>query len=500
MDFYKIIMQRKTAFLKYLLVCLFFVLPIVIANVYYIDDLGRATFGYTGWGRDGRPMADVIMITLNLGRKLTDLAPLPLLLAAAILAWCFYRFKRLYFGHDDIWSFLVPIAFICNPYFVEVLSYRFDSLTIVGGIAFCFMVLVTRHFKRIKRNVLACLAMLAAISSYQILLNVLAALLLIEFICMVAWSRPAQVILTLTGERLVQLAAALALYFGAVLPIALHKQQVENHPGLASGNMADVFLFNAQSYTGFIRASLFGEATWFIIAALTVIMLLAVTVLAVAYIKTNGTGRKECFIAASCAISPFLALFLVLGALLFLKNPIAAFSRVYLGFSGYLLFFSTSVYLAAEKIRCRRLNFILWLPILYAVPFIYAYGNALRQQDVLDHDLVQSLKRNTSEFKEGEYYLVFNGERRLSPVVRNAAEKYPLINTLVINYFSNWYYPFRYMQVNGLTQLYPEPAMGITDNPRQRICQSELVKKEGDYNLYRKGNILTVDFSKYVCP
>ncbi|WP_413736380.1 glucosyltransferase domain-containing protein [Sodalis sp. RH21] len=492
-------MIKNNSFQQYFFACLFFVLPIVIANAYYIDDLGRATSGYTGWGHDGRPMADVIMIALNLGKRLTDLAPLPLLISAALLAWCFDRFQRTFIRGRGLMAFLAPLAFLCNPFLVEVVSYRFDSLTIIAGVAFCFLSLMTGGYGRLKRNLLAVLAMLAAIASYQILLNVLIALFLIEFICQVAWSRLASGILKSAGERLCQLAATLGMYFFIVLPLSLHKQEVENHPGVATGNLLDTLINNAHAYGGFMRAALFGDATPIIFAAFTAIMLLGSVYLALCYLREHGRGFAQWFIALLCAISPLAAVLVILGALLFLNNAIATFSRVYIGLSGYLLYFSTLVYLVAKKTGLRHLNIVSLIPLLYAFPFIYSYGNALRQQNILDHDLVLSIKQNTVEYNENEFYIVFNGDRRVSAVMQNSAKKYPLINTLVVNYFANWYFPFRYMQINGLEQRYPLPGLGITANPGETLCASRLLTKTTDYNLYLKGDILTVDFARHEC-
>lgn len=493
-------MLNKIAYRHHLFACALFILPIAIANAYYIDDLGRAVAGYTGWGRDGRPMADVIMIVLNLGKRLTDLAPLPLLIAAALLAWCFYRFQQKFLGDGGVMAMVVSLSFLGNPFFVEVLSYRFDSLTIVGGIAFAFLSVTLGQYGRIRRNALAMLAMVAAIASYQILLNILVILVLIAFICQVARPDSPRAILLAAAERLCQLLVALGGYFWILLPLSLRQQEVANHPGVASANLLATLSDNAHDYSEFIRANLFGDATLPLFTVLTGIMLLGTGYLSYAYLRARGRGLAQWLIVAGCMLSPLIAAFFILGALLFLSNSIAGFSRVYLGLSGYLLYGSTLIYLVAKRLDIHWLNIISVVPLLYIFPFIYAYGNALRQQNILDHDLVLSIKHHTAEYNENEYYVVFNGNRRESAVLRNAAKKYPLISSLVVNYFSNWYFPFRYMQINGLEQRYPQPSLGITDRPTELICTSRLLKKTTDYNLYLHQDIFTVDFAKYTCP
>ncbi len=493
-------MHNKISYQHYLIACVLFVLPIVIANVYYIDDLGRAIDGYTGWGRDGRPMADVIMIALNLGKTLTDLAPLPLLISAALLAWCFYRYQQKFIGGAGLAAFIVPLSFLGNPFFVEVLSYRFDSLTIVSGVAFCFLSVTIGDYRVVKRNLLATAAMVAAIASYQVMLNLLVILVLIELVRQVAEGEMPQNILRSATERLGQLLLSLGSYFFIILPLSLRKQNVVNHPGVASGNVLATLRDNMQHYSDFIRSALFGDATLPIFCILTGAMLLGTLYLSYVYLKARGRGLTQWLVAGYCTCSALITPFCILGMLLLLNNSIAGFARVYIGVSGYLLYFSTLLYFVAKKTGIRLLNLMIVLPLLYTFPFMYAYGNALRQQNILDHDLVQSIKQDTAEYSEREYYIVFNGNRRESAVLHHAAKKYPLINPLVVNYFSNWYFPFRYMQINGLEQRYPQPSLGIADRPIELICASRSLKKTLDYNLYVKQNTLTVDFAKYSCP
>ncbi len=65
---------------------LLYVLPVILADRPYIDDLGRSVLGYTWWGLNGRPLSDVVMIALSMGHPILDLSPLPLLLGITILS------------------------------------------------------------------------------------------------------------------------------------------------------------------------------------------------------------------------------------------------------------------------------------------------------------------------------------------------------------------------------------------------------------------------------
>ncbi|PDQ12906.1 hypothetical protein CKK21_22775 [Enterobacter cloacae] len=46
--------------------CILYVLPIIMADRLYVDDMGRTTTGYYGWKGNGRPFAEMIMKFLSL--------------------------------------------------------------------------------------------------------------------------------------------------------------------------------------------------------------------------------------------------------------------------------------------------------------------------------------------------------------------------------------------------------------------------------------------------
>ncbi|WP_432756281.1 glucosyltransferase domain-containing protein [Escherichia coli] len=61
-----------------------------MANIHYVDDQGRAIWGYTGWARDGRPLAEMLMIALNFNMHITDLFPFPAILSVFLISVCLY--------------------------------------------------------------------------------------------------------------------------------------------------------------------------------------------------------------------------------------------------------------------------------------------------------------------------------------------------------------------------------------------------------------------------
>lgn len=64
------------------LLSVLYVMPILSANVLYIDDMGRSMYGYSGWDNNARPLASLVMQMLAGGTPLQNIYPLPQILGA----------------------------------------------------------------------------------------------------------------------------------------------------------------------------------------------------------------------------------------------------------------------------------------------------------------------------------------------------------------------------------------------------------------------------------
>lgn len=82
---------------KYL--CVFSILylfPLILANFYYIDDVGRFANSEFNWLKDGRPLMQLMGICLGLGKPYLDIFPLGQVLSALILNYSLVLWGRKY--------------------------------------------------------------------------------------------------------------------------------------------------------------------------------------------------------------------------------------------------------------------------------------------------------------------------------------------------------------------------------------------------------------------
>jgi len=164
-------------------IALLYVYPIIHANFYFQDDLLRALFGYTGWEHAGRPLASIVQLLLSSAKPymLIDVAPLSQILAAILLALSAFQFneylKREY--HKGI--IFASALIIVNPFFLNNLSYRYDSFSMALGLflavqAFCLPL----KNKLGSKSSIALL--IASLSLYQCDINIFIALVAIEIL------------------------------------------------------------------------------------------------------------------------------------------------------------------------------------------------------------------------------------------------------------------------------------------------------------------------------
>ncbi len=105
------------------------IVSIIRANFNYIDDLGRVSDGYRGWMNWSRYISEGLSVLIHTDSRLMDISPLPQILACLILALASVILIYVFTEKEQIskWNILAVIPLGLSPYFLECLSYKFDS-------------------------------------------------------------------------------------------------------------------------------------------------------------------------------------------------------------------------------------------------------------------------------------------------------------------------------------------------------------------------------------
>lgn len=185
----KIGISAKNAVLILFVVFLVAISSVLRANFYYQDDVSRGAYGYKQWDYFGRYLSTGMATVVHMGDYLTDIAPLPQLLAVCILAFSgvlvlyIVTGKTVYHG----WELAAVVPLGLNPYFLECLSFRFDAPYMAISILASMLPLLYRKKSGISYIFASMLGCLAVCMSYQSATGVFPMLVMLLAVC--AWNQ-----------------------------------------------------------------------------------------------------------------------------------------------------------------------------------------------------------------------------------------------------------------------------------------------------------------------
>lgn len=162
---------------------LLFIYPLIQAGVFYRDDLDRAITGQYGWRGLGRPIADILMKILSAsGHYNLDLFPYTMIASCLFIGAASLMLSK----HLVIMGVpnekLVAALLIFNPYFLQNIAYRYDSL----GMAIAFFLAVTAYTysnsNKMREYSVKVVAGVLSLTLYQPCINIFIGLLAIDII------------------------------------------------------------------------------------------------------------------------------------------------------------------------------------------------------------------------------------------------------------------------------------------------------------------------------
>ena len=157
-SFCKVWQENRFLVKPFLILCLIYLVgisAILIASVHYADDIARTNYGYAGWNGFSRYASTLLAYGLHADGYLTNIAPLPQILAAVILALASLILICLVAGKDKFkespkkwWWYLVAVVPLgLSPYMLECLSYQYDAPYMAISVLAAVVPLLFRHKK-----------------------------------------------------------------------------------------------------------------------------------------------------------------------------------------------------------------------------------------------------------------------------------------------------------------------------------------------------------------
>lgn len=394
---------------------------ILRANFNYIDDMTRCAIGMNGWDGGSRFLSMYLAKLVHGDSYLADVSPLPQLIAILLLALSGAAVVRVLGGDKpaSFWTLAAVLPLGLSPYFLECVSYKYDSPYMALSILVSAAPLLLAGRGGWRYRAAAALGSLAMCTSYQASSGVFP--MLAVLLAFRRWNG---------GEdwrKTVRFLLESALCYGAgVLVFQTVFLPLDNgyiEVGLPPvRQIPAVFLSHLKTYYSLVRSDFKKE--WLLLALLLMLLFL--------YTAARGSARRAVPALAGAAAALAAMLALAFGLYPFLTAPLFE-PRAMFGFG--VLLALLGVYAAQADIRPLPVKLVpLALSWLFFT-FSFTYGNALYVQreynDFRTVNVIQELNRLEAFRSEEKKTVQIFGSVGLAPILRNQPQNYGMLNRLV---------------------------------------------------------------------
>ena len=439
--------RNKSIFYILLALSVMYIAPIILADRLYLDDLGRSLKGYTAWNNNGRPLAELVMIALNFGAPVSDISPLTQLLGVVFLVYCLCKMQENIFKSDsNLLSACVLFFCIANPFLLQNISFKYDSLTMLFAMAFIIITFASSSLN-IRSFFLSTICLISSLSLYQSPFSMFLTLSLIEFLKQIITSDN----LYLNVKKPILLLCSRALqfiisYFAYTLIIAkifIYGGYNTAHSDIIIPTTTESIkkiVINAGRYHDMISQYTY-NIPWlfklYVILSVSLFIFLTIRKLVISKELPIYFKMISILVVITTPLISYAASFILLS---FLKSPVYT-SRTLMSFSGFLL--TVSLY----SVWC--VNFIprLKKPILavviifciYFTSISFTYGNALKSQKNYDAFLTYQIAYDLTHLNNKNIVNIsFVGSQPYSWARKLAIYKYPFLNEIIRLYMLDY--------------------------------------------------------------
>ena len=476
-----------------------YVLPIILADRYYNDDLSRALYGLTGWAGDGRPLTEYILRFLCDGYPIIDISPMPLVLGCVILAYCVTLYlQKISINRDGLlMQVFCELLVISNPFLLCNLAYKFDSFSMLLPLATVFLMFSFEAKNRILDFIMKFVLLLCVLCLYQPVVGAWASLFLMDTWLNYCSEGKARII-EIVKSKLHHLLAAICTFL--IYMLVISKLFVDKDGWRANASSIGISAIQMKEKVldigGVIKLYLEGYNGLFAVVV-CVFLLIALScfvlqgALRVAESK-DADGIRNYVLGCLAALVVFFAICIVpVCPLLFLPNY-GISDRVLIAVSAALFFVSVCANYSKGKLRIITMV-LLGIIVLRSYTYSYAYGDAMESQKDYETYVVQNIARDIESLDPDRKVdsIRIEGEMPYSPQVENLCKKYPQFNTIVPRYMynENW------IGITYLKYYLPQNITPLQDEVSEEMMGSGAERVENSlYRLSVSGNVVRVEF------
>ena len=421
------------AFVILTVILLIGISAIIRADFNYIDDMGRIAEGYKGWENFSRFISNGLATMLYMNNYITDISPLLQLIAVILVALGGIILINTVYERKEftIWEIIALVPLGLNPYFLECVSYKFDSPFMALSILVSVIPLIFRKSDSGTYILASAVGTIVMCTTYQASSGIFP--MLVVLLAFRMWMRSEKIkqIIKFIVESIVGYGTGL-LFFQMVIRIPAADNVSISLPELS--DFLPTIVNNLVKYYNQVRVDF--APLW-----LSILLLIAVSFIWSEMIKTK---RNKVLTLGMTGIALSILLLLCFGIYPALRLP--SFSpRAMYGFGVLITILCICV---AE--HCRILYMQLPVAVISWIFLIFSltYGNALYvQKTYTDFRITQVISDlNDMEVFAGEKPVTvqISGSIGLSPVIQPMSNVYNMLNRLIpVTFQESWVWGLR---------------------------------------------------------
>jgi len=448
----KINMNKKDFFssVSFLFIIYFLaIISIIRVNFSYNDDLRRAIEGNDVAGVFSRHISKFVSYFLHTSEHVTDISPLPQLVACVFLALAGFILVRVICKKTNKFLLIASLPLGLSPYFLECFSYKFDApymaLSILAGIfPFLFM-----HKKTWLYSLVCIASTLVMTMTYQAASGIF--IMMVVYIFFTNMNHKKITIknnFIFLGVSLLSYCVAIIMFRWLFMqPITIPNYVSTNMPSF--GNIIPVFLQNAGKYFQYVNKDF--NMHWKALLLAVIIIFYIKTIL---FSKINKI--LSFFLSSIFLVLLFISTF---GSYLILEAPFFGPRGMY-AIGVFIAILCVDIGFSLKKIFSIPSIALIWCFFVFS----FSYGNALSDQkrynDFRTELLLKDLSSLFPEKTNDSYKIKIIGTIGWTPVVKNVAVNNPMIYRLVpVNLRENWAFGYFYLATYFRFPLYKDDRL-----------------------------------------
>jgi len=430
-------------------------ITIIRANFVYKDDMQRIVNGTTIYNREARYLAEFVMCLLEMDTYFVDISPIPQLLGMLVMAvfsvlcWHFLCEKK----HAGFYDILAMSTFALTPYFLEGMSFKYDSPQHALAALFAILPLYFREKGKWQYIVATALSMIVLCSFHQAPMGLFPSLVIAK--SFLDWYQEKKNNKEIINNLFVSAGAYLAglIFYRIVLMKHLTRTSID---GVTNG-ITEIWPLN-RIFSGVLEnyKLFFG----IVLNDFEIIWSVMIALLCVSFVVIFTFARKRGKIIYALASTGILILLLLLSFGLYpllsspLIDPRHLFSICF--FVGIISVMAVCV--IDKPLIIPKATTIVIFMLFFC--FSIKYGNALSYQNDYTRFRSEMVASQLAEMEvikdKSQVNLIITGDVGYSPEVKkmnsNMIEK--LVPTMCSEYFGVWYAADLYNRY-GLPIVYP---------------------------------------------